>query len=119
MNTTLDGHPAPVLQVTRSEIFEDEIISEKLLREHRIPRMSFNVDLAHPIDPEHIFQRVQTEFQTIGLQTERIFVENTLTGHSLAHIRVSSVNRRTREVRSEKLIVVLVEGVFVSMTTFP
>lgn len=115
----LDGHPAPVLQVTRSEIFEDEPISEQLLREHRIPRMSFNVDLAHPIDPERIFQRVEIQCFEIGLETERVFVKTALTGHSLAHIRVSSVNRRTREVRATKLLVVLVEGLFVSMTTFP
>jgi hypothetical protein len=119
MNTTLDGHPAPVLQVTRSEIFEDEPISEKLLREHRIPRVSFNVDLAHPIDPERIFQRVQVQFLELGFETERVFTESALTGHSLAHIRVSSVNRRTREIRSEKLVVVLVEGSFVSVTIFP
>jgi hypothetical protein len=104
--------------VTRSEIFEDEPISEELLRERRIPAASFNVDLAETVGPELVFRRVEEEFQRLGLEVKRLTdIVAPYETYSRAHIRVS--NRRTGEHHMEKLVVVLVEGKFVSITTFP
>lgn len=118
MNTTIDGHPAPVLQVTRSEIFEDEEISERLLREQRVPKAQFNVDLENAVDPEYIYKRVEEEFLKLGLGVERLTdVVAPYEPYSRAHLYVS--NHRTGKYHMKKLVVVLVEGKFVSITTFP
>jgi hypothetical protein len=117
MNTTIYGQ-VPVLEVTRSEVFEDEHISEKLLRERRIPTASFNVDLVEVVSPEFIFKRVEEEFQKLGLEVRRVALIVAPCGdYSLVHIHVS--NRRIGRYHMEKLVVVLVEGKFVSVTTLP
>jgi len=118
MNTTLYGHHVPVLEITRSEIFEDEPISEKLLREQRIPKVSFNVDLAEVVDPQCIFRRVEEEFQRLGLKVGRIADYVAPCGdYSRAHIHVS--NHRFGRNYMERLVVILVEGTFVSVTALP
>ena len=118
MSTTHSGHQAPVIRVTRTDIIEDEHISDRLLREQRIPRVSFNVDTVKTIDPRYIFRRVGREFQKLGLKVECI-ADNVAPyeTYSRAHLHVS--NHRTGRFHMEKLVVVLVEGKFVSVTALP
>ena len=138
-NTTLDGHQAPVptvttdvvpeeeyiskrllrgLSATGGESFEDERISERLLREHRVPRVQFYVDLAEAVDPEYMYRRVEEEFLKLGLVVERLADSVApYETYSRAHFHVS--NHRTGRFHMEKLVVVIVEGKFVSITTFP
>lgn len=118
MNTTHSGHQAPDLTVIRDDIIENEHISDRLLREQRIPRVSFNVDLAEAVDPHYIFRRVEEEFQKLGLKVERIAdTAAPYQSYSRMHMHVS--NHRTGKHHMQKLVVVLVEGKFVSVTTLP
>ena len=116
MNTN-EGQSALILGITREEIIEDNL-TDALLDRREIPSVSFNVDLVRAVTPEFMFLRVEEEFRKLGFVTECV---DTVYTHSYArtHIRVSSVNRRTKEIRMSKLVVVVVEGKFVSVTTFP
>ena len=66
---TNQGHNAPILEVTREEIIEDNL-SEYLVRKGLIPSVKLNVDLTKTTDPEYVFSRVEEEFRKLSFQVE-------------------------------------------------